>query len=62
MSDTQYKGTFTNCVVNTISPLIFSDWKGAGWYKVDNGRNIATLFYGYLASGSLHPEQEGKIC
>ena len=40
MSDTQYKVTFTNYVVNTISSLIFSDWKGAGWYKVHYGKNI----------------------
>ena len=50
----------------TTSP----DWKGAGWYKVRNNRTITTQVVdyghcntgasGYLASGSHHPEEEGK--
>ena len=50
----------------TTSP----DWKGAGWYKVGNNRSITTqvvanyhcntVYPGYLASESHHPEEEGK--
>ena len=57
---------------STTSP----DWHGADWYRVGNNRSIATqvdpkhcntMGSGYLASGSHHPEEEGrttqaKIC
>ena len=48
----------------TTSP----DWKGTGWYRVGNNRNITnqvthkhcnTRVPGYLTSGH-HPEEEGK--
>ena len=54
---------------NSCGP-ISPDWQGAGWYKVGNNRTITTQvdgiqhcntgYSGYLASGSHHPEEEGK--
>ena len=50
----------------TTSP----DWKGTGWYRVGNNRNITsqvvpsdhcnTYHSGYLARESHHPDEEGK--